>query len=79
MTHVEPTHVVQMDWSNAVKDMLAKVMKMTTGGDVLRSMIRDEVQSLQLLRAKLFCDAAEAARQEAGTGQKAEQGGGEPR
>jgi hypothetical protein len=54
-----------MEWTNAVKDMLARIQKMTTGGDVLRTAIRNEVQDLQLLRVKLFCEAAEAARQEA--------------
>jgi hypothetical protein len=53
-----------MEWTNAVKDMLARIQKMTTGGDVLRTAIRNEVQDLQLLRVKLFCEAAEAARQE---------------
>ena len=51
----------KMVWGDAVRDMLARIRQMKMGGDPLRKAIREEVNTLVVLRAKLFCAAAAAA------------------
>ena len=51
----------KMQWGDAVRDMLTRIRQMKMGGDPLRKAIREEVNTLVLLRAKLFCEFAAAA------------------
>lgn len=45
-------------WRNAVNEMVRKISKVNYGGDELRTLIRTEVESLQLMRFKMFCQFA---------------------
>ena len=54
----------KMEWGDAVRDMISRISHMKIGGDTLRLAIRDEIRSMQVLRVKLFCEAAAAAEKE---------------
>jgi hypothetical protein len=47
-----------VQWRGAVKDMINKISKVKYGGEQLRTLIRGEVEALQVLRFKSFCKYA---------------------
>ena len=44
--------------------MISRISHMKTGGEKLRLAIRDEIRTMQVLRVKMFCEAAAVAEKE---------------
>jgi hypothetical protein len=45
-------------WHSAVRSMVSKISKVKYGGEELRALIRTEVEALQVMRFKMFCQYA---------------------